>query len=87
MPTGVTYHDEKTINEVYTALFGNNDMDFPQVLAAVSRLQNAGILFRKDVPEELRPSRGPRTPKGDAAMGTVSVGEYDPSLPVTPDAQ
>lgn len=62
MATAITYFDESTINKVYTALHGNNDLDFPTVLAAVSRMQSAGILFREELPEEMRASRktGPR---------------------------
>lgn len=62
MATAITYFDESTINKVYTALHGNNDLDFPTVLAAVSRMQNAGILFREELPEDMRASRktGPR---------------------------
>lgn len=54
MPNAVTYSDETTLPKVYKALFGNNDLDFPQVQAAIDRLQSAGILFRQEVPEELK---------------------------------
>lgn len=48
MPNGVTYSDEKTNNKVIRALMGNNDLDFQQVMDAVERLQEAGILFREE---------------------------------------
>jgi hypothetical protein len=57
MPNAVTYSDEKTLPKVYKALFGNNDLAFEQVQGAIDRLQEAGILFREDVPVELRAAR------------------------------
>jgi hypothetical protein len=58
MPNGVTYSDESTTNKVYTALHGDNDLSFPQVLAAVDRLNKAGIIFREPAESV---ARGPRT--------------------------
>lgn len=57
MPNGVTYSDEKTLPKVYKALAGDSDLDFPQTLAAVDRLQAAGILFREEVPADMRATR------------------------------
>ncbi len=71
MPNGVTYSDEKTLPKVYTALAGNGDLDFPQTLAAVSRLQDAGILFREEVPAELRSARRTST---EVAADTLQAG-------------
>ena len=56
MPNAVAYSDEKTLPKVYRALAGNGDLEFDQVLAAVERLQEAGILLREE-PE----ARAPRT--------------------------
>lgn len=63
MPNGVTYSDEKTNNKVIRALMGDKDLDFVQVMDAIDRLQEAGILFREEV--ETRP-RGPRTAAEEA---------------------
>jgi hypothetical protein len=62
MPNAVTYSDEKTPVKVIKALVGSNDLELDQVLAAMERLQAAGILFREE-PE----ARAPRTAAEAAA--------------------
>ena len=79
MPNEVTYVDEKTQTKALTALYGEGALDFGQVLAAVERLQAAGIIFRE--PIESKP-RGPRT----KAEQEADKKAYDPEVDdPTPD--
>lgn len=64
MPNEVTYVDESTKTKAMKALFGEGALDFGQVLAAVERLEAAGIIFRE--PVETKP-RGRRTKAEDDA--------------------
>ena len=74
MPNSVSYSDESTITKVYTALASNGEMSFPDALAVVNRLQNAGILFREKAEEQ---TRGPRKKNAD---GTETSDPEDQSV-------
>lgn len=75
MPNAVAYSDEKTLPKVYRALAGNGALEFDQVLAAVDRLQAAGILLREE-PE----ARAPRTAAEAAADAKAQAVDPSPSV-------
>lgn len=90
MPTAVTYEDNKTITKVMKALAGQDDLDFAAVLSAVERLQSAGILFREEVPDSLRPKRrnpsdldGEKSPDGAVDPRTSDSETQIAAIPVT----
>ena len=87
MPNRNLFQDEKTKTKVIKALHGQADLDFDQVISALERLEEAGILFAEE-PEKTE--RGPRKKNADgteiAEDGEVEGTKQD-TPPVDPPVQ
>jgi hypothetical protein len=85
MPNGVTYSDEKTFPKALQAIVGNNEMELMAAFAVVNRLQDAGILFREEVPAESRAAR--KTAASEVFGGVTVNGDVVTPDNRTPEAQ
>lgn len=64
VPNRNLFQDEKTKTKVIKALHGKEDLSFDQVISALERLEEAGILFAEE-PEKTE--RGPRKKNADGS--------------------